>query len=182
MTDIYGAAGLPQSSPSTSALHSCWLGALPEHRAGTKLCIFPAPLGTLLLWGGEAGSAVGPGLSVGSERSVLQRELKEQLQGLQESERGHTEALHLLRRQLADTKVGARLRGRAPNPFPCPLPTRSAGMLTDPPRPGRAPHLLSHQPKACGPPSGRPLSGCTGCCGSGRRRCWRSWRPTRRGR
>lgn len=127
MTDIYGAAGLPHSSPSTSALHSCWLGALPEHRAGTKLCIFPAPLGTLLLWGGEAGSAVGPGLSVGSERSVLQRELKEQLQGLQESERGHTEALHLLKRQLADTKVGARLRGRAPNPFPCPLPTRQRG-------------------------------------------------------
>lgn len=36
---------------------------------------------------------------------VLQRELKEQLQGLQESERGHTEALHLLKRQLAETKV-----------------------------------------------------------------------------
>nr|XP_009668538.1 PREDICTED: E3 ubiquitin-protein ligase TRIM62 [Struthio camelus australis] len=37
----------------------------------------------------------------------LQRELKEQLQGLQESERGHTEALHLLKRQLAETKVSA---------------------------------------------------------------------------
>lgn len=35
----------------------------------------------------------------------FQRELKEQLQGLQESERGHTEALHLLKRQLAETKV-----------------------------------------------------------------------------
>ncbi|NXX63432.1 TRI62 ligase, partial [Scopus umbretta] len=38
----------------------------------------------------------------------LQRELKEQLQGLQESERGHTEALHLLRRQLAETKSSAK--------------------------------------------------------------------------
>ncbi|KAF1536059.1 E3 ubiquitin-protein ligase TRIM62, partial [Eudyptula albosignata] len=37
-----------------------------------------------------------------------QRELKEQLQGLQESERGHTEALHLLRRQLAETKSSAK--------------------------------------------------------------------------
>lgn len=34
-----------------------------------------------------------------------QRELKEQLQGLQESERGHTEALQLLKKQLAETKV-----------------------------------------------------------------------------
>uniref|UniRef100_A0A8B9SXX8 Tripartite motif containing 62 n=1 Tax=Anas platyrhynchos TaxID=8839 RepID=A0A8B9SXX8_ANAPL len=39
---------------------------------------------------------------------VLQRELKEQLQGLQESERGHTEALHLLKRQLAETKSSAK--------------------------------------------------------------------------
>ncbi|XP_064381750.1 erythroid membrane-associated protein isoform X1 [Dromaius novaehollandiae] len=38
----------------------------------------------------------------------LQRELKEQLQGLQESERGHTEALHLLKRQLAETKSSAK--------------------------------------------------------------------------
>lgn len=67
------------------------------------------------------------GLSTGSGHSVLQRELKEQLQGLQESERGHTEALHLLKRQLADTKVGARLRGRAPNPFPCPSPRTLPG-------------------------------------------------------
>ncbi|XP_010159968.1 PREDICTED: E3 ubiquitin-protein ligase TRIM62-like, partial [Eurypyga helias] len=36
------------------------------------------------------------------------RELKEQLQGLQESERGHTEALHLLKRQLAETKSSAK--------------------------------------------------------------------------
>lgn len=35
----------------------------------------------------------------------FQRELKEQLQALQDSERGHTEALHLLKRQLAETKV-----------------------------------------------------------------------------
>lgn len=89
------------------------------------------------------GSAARPGLSTGSEHSVLQRELKEQLQGLQESERGHTEALHLLKRQLADTKVGARL-----NPSPCPLPVRSARMLMVPLWPGPAPHLLSPQPKA----------------------------------
>ncbi|XP_009868914.1 PREDICTED: LOW QUALITY PROTEIN: E3 ubiquitin-protein ligase TRIM62-like, partial [Apaloderma vittatum] len=39
----------------------------------------------------------------------LQRELKEQLHGwLQESERGHTEALHLLKRQLAETKSSAK--------------------------------------------------------------------------
>lgn len=76
---------------------------------------------------------------MGSECTVLQRELKEQLQGLQESERGHTEALHLLKRQLADTKVGVRLQGHAPNPFPCPLPTHAAWALMDPLRPGCAP-------------------------------------------
>ncbi|NWY48989.1 TRI62 ligase, partial [Sylvia atricapilla] len=38
----------------------------------------------------------------------LQRELKEQLQGLQESERGHTEALQLLKKQLAETKSSAK--------------------------------------------------------------------------
>ncbi|KYO18267.1 E3 ubiquitin-protein ligase TRIM62 isoform B [Alligator mississippiensis] len=38
----------------------------------------------------------------------LQRELKEQLQALQDSERGHTEALHLLKRQLAETKSSAK--------------------------------------------------------------------------
>ncbi|XP_053137380.1 E3 ubiquitin-protein ligase TRIM62 [Hemicordylus capensis] len=38
----------------------------------------------------------------------LQRELKEQLQTLQDSERGHTEALALLKRQLADTKSSAK--------------------------------------------------------------------------
>ena len=37
--------------------------------------------------------------------SVFQRELKEQLQALQDSEREHTEALQLLKRQLAETKV-----------------------------------------------------------------------------
>ncbi|MEE6482463.1 hypothetical protein FKM82_013248 [Ascaphus truei] len=37
-----------------------------------------------------------------------QRELKEQLQTLQESERGHTEALQLLKRQLAETKSSAK--------------------------------------------------------------------------
>lgn len=36
-----------------------------------------------------------------------QRELKEQLQALQDSEREHTEALQLLKRQLAETKVSA---------------------------------------------------------------------------
>lgn len=36
---------------------------------------------------------------------VFQRELKEQLQALQDSEREHTEALQLLKRQLAETKV-----------------------------------------------------------------------------
>lgn len=40
--------------------------------------------------------------------SCPQRELKEQLQGLQESERGHTEALQLLKKQLAETKVRVR--------------------------------------------------------------------------
>ncbi|KAL8198214.1 UNVERIFIED_CONTAM: E3 ubiquitin-protein ligase trim62 [Gekko kuhli] len=38
----------------------------------------------------------------------LQRELKEQLQTLQDSERGHTEALALLKRQLAETKSSAK--------------------------------------------------------------------------
>ncbi|XP_073172566.1 E3 ubiquitin-protein ligase TRIM62 isoform X1 [Lepidochelys kempii] len=38
----------------------------------------------------------------------LQRELKEQLQALQDSECGHTEALHLLKRQLAETKSSAK--------------------------------------------------------------------------
>ncbi|KAE8594857.1 hypothetical protein XENTR_v10019821 [Xenopus tropicalis] len=38
----------------------------------------------------------------------LQRELKEQLQALQESERGHTEALQLLKRQMAETKSSAK--------------------------------------------------------------------------
>lgn len=36
---------------------------------------------------------------------VFQRELKEQLQALQDSEREHTDALQLLKRQLAETKV-----------------------------------------------------------------------------
>lgn len=36
---------------------------------------------------------------------LFQRELKEQLQALQDSEREHTEALQLLKRQLAETKV-----------------------------------------------------------------------------
>lgn len=44
---------------------------------------------------------------------VFQRELKEQLQALQDSEREHTEALQLLKRQLAETKVSlARAQGR----------------------------------------------------------------------
>ncbi|XP_042334439.1 E3 ubiquitin-protein ligase TRIM62 [Sceloporus undulatus] len=38
----------------------------------------------------------------------IQRELKEQLQTLQDSERGHTEALALLKRQLAETKSSAK--------------------------------------------------------------------------
>ena len=47
-----------------------------------------------------------PRLWVTHPRLVLfQRELKEQLQALQDSEREHTEALQLLKRQLAETKV-----------------------------------------------------------------------------
>ena len=42
--------------------------------------------------------------------SVFQRELKEQLQALQDSEREHTEALQLLKRQLAETKVSLAWR------------------------------------------------------------------------
>ncbi|XP_007895951.1 E3 ubiquitin-protein ligase TRIM62 [Callorhinchus milii] len=38
----------------------------------------------------------------------IQRELKEQFEGLQESECGHKEALHLLRRQLSETKSSAK--------------------------------------------------------------------------
>lgn len=45
----------------------------------------------------------GPRLHLGLV--LLQRELKEQLQALQDSEREHTEALQLLKRQLAETKV-----------------------------------------------------------------------------
>uniref|UniRef100_A0A803TAP3 Tripartite motif containing 62 n=1 Tax=Anolis carolinensis TaxID=28377 RepID=A0A803TAP3_ANOCA len=40
--------------------------------------------------------------------SSFQRELKEQLQTLQDSERGHTEALARLKRQLAETKSSAK--------------------------------------------------------------------------
>ncbi|XP_068772346.1 E3 ubiquitin-protein ligase TRIM62 isoform X2 [Struthio camelus] len=54
----------------------------------------------------------------------LQRELKEQLQGLQESERGHTEALHLLKRQLAETKCR---RGHDSPPAPAVLRQEPAG-------------------------------------------------------
>lgn len=43
--------------------------------------------------------------SLASLLCLFQRELKEQLQTLQDSERGHTEALALLKRQLAETKV-----------------------------------------------------------------------------
>lgn len=42
---------------------------------------------------------------------LFQRELKEQLQALQDSEREHTEALQLLKRQLAETKVSPARRG-----------------------------------------------------------------------
>lgn len=49
----------------------------------------------------------------------FQRELKEQLQTLQDSERGHTEALALLKHQLAETKVRAG-RGALPWAFPSP--------------------------------------------------------------
>lgn len=45
----------------------------------------------------------GPRLHLGLV--LFQRELKEQLQALQDSEREHTEALQLLKRQLAETKV-----------------------------------------------------------------------------
>lgn len=43
----------------------------------------------------------------------LQREMKEQLMALQDSERGHTEALQLLQRQLTETKV-TPARGQVP--------------------------------------------------------------------
>lgn len=46
-----------------------------------------------------------PELLAPSQPCVFQRELKEQLQALQASEREHTEALQLLKRQLAETKV-----------------------------------------------------------------------------
>lgn len=45
-----------------------------------------------------------------------QRELKEQLQALQDSEREHTEALQLLKRQLAETKVSQAWAGRRSRP------------------------------------------------------------------
>ncbi|XP_043977846.1 E3 ubiquitin-protein ligase TRIM62 [Gambusia affinis] len=38
----------------------------------------------------------------------IQREMKEQLASLQDSEKGHSEALHLLRRQLTETKSSAK--------------------------------------------------------------------------
>lgn len=57
--------------------------------------------------GGGLSRAPHPGLV------LFQRELKEQLQALQDSEREHTEALQLLKRQLAETKVSrAWARGR----------------------------------------------------------------------
>lgn len=63
-----------------------------------------------------------------------------------------------------------------PCSVPCPLPPRDqqpSSWRNPPPCPHSPP------PKACGPPSARPSSGCTGCCGSGRKPCWRSWRRTR---
>lgn len=71
----------------------------------------------------------GPRLHLGLV--LLQRELKEQLQALQDSEREHTEALQLLKRQLAETKVrqaralgcSRRLRGAGR------LGRREAGLL-----------------------------------------------------
>lgn len=86
-------------SPSSQPYHA-WVRAAP----------LPPPR---LQWGtGQTGQT---GLQAGSEcLPVLQRELKEQLQGLQESERGHTEALHLLKRQLAETKVGVGMRSVSP--------------------------------------------------------------------
>lgn len=44
---------------------------------------------------------------------IWQREMKEQLTALQDSERGHTEALQLLQRQLTETKV-TPARGHVP--------------------------------------------------------------------
>lgn len=89
------AARSPSSQP-----HHAWVRAAP----------LPPPR---LQWGtGQTGQT---GLQAGSEcLPVLQRELKEQLQGLQESERGHTEALHLLKRQLAETKVGVGMQSVSP--------------------------------------------------------------------
>lgn len=45
----------------------------------------------------------------------LQREMKEQLATLQDSEKGHTEALQLLQRQLTETKVMSKLTTFTPN-------------------------------------------------------------------
>lgn len=68
---------------------------------------------------GGALAAARPGLRIAVERPypglvLFQRELKEQLQALQDSEREHTEALQLLKRQLAETKVSlAGAQGRS---------------------------------------------------------------------
>uniref|UniRef100_A0AAX7U9V5 Tripartite motif containing 62, tandem duplicate 1 n=1 Tax=Astatotilapia calliptera TaxID=8154 RepID=A0AAX7U9V5_ASTCA len=51
----------------------------------------------------------------------IQREMKEQLATLQDSERGHTEALQLLQRQLTETKSWYQHRGTIP-PAGQPLP------------------------------------------------------------
>lgn len=75
---------------------------------------------TELCWEEDVGPGLGsaavvtPGLCITHPRLLLfQRELKEQLQALQDSEREHTEALQLLKRQLAETKVsGAWAQGR----------------------------------------------------------------------
>ncbi|KFV72829.1 Tripartite motif-containing protein 62, partial [Struthio camelus australis] len=83
----------------------------------------------------------------------LQRELKEQLQGLQESERGHTEALHLLKRQLAETKAlpaPSVLTLGWKRPRPPSLPPRQPDFgSSGPPEPSGAPPPRSPpRPKA----------------------------------
>lgn len=86
-----------------AALHRVWPPRPPSWSSE-----LPAWLACLAGRSGDVGRAGGPvrsGRAEGLLAPLLQRELKEQLQTLQDSERGHTEALALLKRQLAETKV-----------------------------------------------------------------------------
>lgn len=112
-----GARDLQEAFPPNPVGCLClflMLPGSPAHSPTMHGCGQPPSCPPLRLqWGtGQTGQT---GLQAGSEcLPVLQRELKEQLQGLQESERGHTEALHLLKRQLAETKVGVGMHSVSP--------------------------------------------------------------------